>query len=186
MITAGGRSSRFGADKLRQQFDGIPLLRRVADSLQDCPQRLLVAPDERYRALLDWPRQADLIPNCGPIGGLYTALETVTTPWLAFAAGDMPHLVVDYWRLLASWRVPCRGAVVAENADGQLEPLAALYHRSALPYLEAQLEHDQFAMQALLEALPLVRVRWAVLERLGQGIFWNVNYAYQLGAQRSR
>ncbi|MFC6666290.1 NTP transferase domain-containing protein [Deinococcus radiopugnans] len=39
-----GRSSRFGSDKALALLDGQPLLRHVADSLQACPTRLLIAP----------------------------------------------------------------------------------------------------------------------------------------------
>ena len=75
-ITAGGQSRRFGQDKALYELDGVPLLNRVADSLQHASPRLLVAPAGRYR-LDGWQTVPDLRPGQGPLAGLETALTAL-------------------------------------------------------------------------------------------------------------
>ena len=129
-ITAGGQSRRFGQDKALYAVQGVPLLNRVAASLEAFAPRLLIAPEGRY-TLEGWTNHADLRPGEGPLAGLETALsvlaahtletqatkphtmntqaladQTAARPfpaprWLAFAAVDLPNLTARYWQLLA-------------------------------------------------------------------------------------
>ncbi len=129
-ITAGGQSRRFGQDKALYAVQGVPLLNRVAASLEAFAPRLLIAPEGRY-TLEGWTNHADLRPGEGPLAGLETALsvlaahtletqatkphtmntqalaeQTAARPfpaprWLAFTAVDLPNLTARYWQLLA-------------------------------------------------------------------------------------
>ena len=55
-ITAGGQSRRFGQDKALYKVGGLPLLHRVAASLDSFAPRMLIAPAGKYRASGSLPR----------------------------------------------------------------------------------------------------------------------------------
>lgn len=70
-VLAGGRASRFGADKANAHVGGRPLIRHVADALAACTQDLVVCGRSwgGLQALDDVPAA-----GLGPMGGLAAAL----------------------------------------------------------------------------------------------------------------
>ncbi len=130
-ITAGGRSSRFGADKALALLHGRTLLSHVAGSLQDCPARLLIAPAGKY-VLDGWKVIPDTRPGEGPLAGLEAALRHTTTGWLAFTGVDLPALTPDFWATLARARTPDALAVLPLDRERRPQPLAGLYRRELL------------------------------------------------------
>ncbi|CAM3892091.1 molybdenum cofactor guanylyltransferase [Deinococcus frigens] len=130
-ITAGGRSSRFGSDKALALLRGQPLLRHVADSLQDCPIRILIAPAGKY-VLDGWETISDTRPGEGPLAGLEAALSHTTSDWLAFTGVDLPGLTPEFWAALARERTPQALAVLPLDKEGRPQPLAGLYCRELL------------------------------------------------------
>ncbi|MDQ3398630.1 MAG: NTP transferase domain-containing protein [Deinococcota bacterium] len=191
VISAGGKSRRFGRDKALEPLAGYPLIQHVAASLGGFPHRLILCSHDRYD-FLGWPRALDLIEAKGPLGGLYTAIHHSATPWLAFAAADMPFLTADYWRVMAGFvadasvsKVTCQ-AVIARGPDGRLQPLAGLYHRSLLPSITTRLQAGGAGAELSLLALlkhaiiddAVYEVPWEALLAQAGGqahYFYNIN-----------
>jgi molybdenum cofactor guanylyltransferase len=81
-ILAGGRSQRMGRDKSR-----LPLGRKT-----------MLAQIQATANSTGWPVRLisrDLVPGCGPMGGIHTALQTTLRDAVLFLACDMPLLEVD-------------------------------------------------------------------------------------------
>src|SRR6185503_3666403 len=78
-ILAGGLSARIGRDKARLRLGRRTLLGHVrANASQSgLPVRVL---------------RKDLIPRCGPLGGIYSALRTTQHSAVLFLACDMPFV----------------------------------------------------------------------------------------------
>lgn len=185
VIQAGGRSSRMGQDKALMSFRGQPLITRLVSRLRmgaaDNPPGYKLAivtnyPDD-YR-FLEVPLYADLLPGAGPLGGLLTALEVSPSPVIAVVACDMPFLNPQL--LLAQWALLLNedaDVVIPRLPDG-LEPLHAVYRRSAcLPAVRAALGAGERKMIAWF---PAVRVREMTLQEIsaidpGGLSFTNVN-----------
>jgi len=171
-VLCGGRSRRFGADKALHVVGGRTLLERTLDSLAPVSERLLVG-----RAYpVDGARFVpDRRPGQGPLGGLETALQAASRPWLALAACDLPCLRPAFWRLLCA-HAGEEGAVVVRGPQGRLEPLAALYHRALLTDVSARLDEGLLDMQGLLRAVPAVVLEHATVEAAcGAAVLRNVN-----------
>lgn len=171
-VLCGGRSSRFGADKALHVVAGRTLLERALASLAPARERLLVG--RRYP--VEGARHVtDLRPGLGPLAGLESALVAASEPWIALAACDLPCLTPAYWRLLCARARPERVVVVCGPED-RLEPLAALYPRSALPHVSARLDRGLRDLQGLLRELPAVAVpRTEVEAACGPAVLHNVN-----------
>lgn len=151
-VLAGGRSSRFGADKARALLAGRPLLAHAAASLPAPAELLLVAarPYPDLAALVGARQVRDA--GGAPLAGVAAALAEARWPWLAVVACDLPHLTPDFWRLLLARTAGAR-AVAVRHEDGRWEPLAALYHRDALAVAEARLARGERSLQGLLGAV---------------------------------
>ena len=105
-ILAGGRARRLGGRSKALLSIGdqriidhqIAVLRTVADELA------IVAPDtDRYGAL-GVPVWADVIPDSGPLGGIYTALVNATSSHMLVVASDMPFVTASFLK------IPCGSA----------------------------------------------------------------------------
>lgn len=175
-VTAGGQSRRFGSDKALALWQGQPLLNHVAGSLNAAPERLLIAPTGRY-SLQGWTEIADGRPGEGPLAGLETALLSSQREWVALTGVDLPTLTAAYWHQLAAARTAHSLSVQAADAQGQPQPLAALYHRDLLPYITALLDSGE---RRLRLACPPERV--VVLHSLPARFFRNINRPEDLAA----
>ncbi|AWN23329.1 molybdenum cofactor guanylyltransferase [Deinococcus irradiatisoli] len=186
IITAGGASRRFGSDKALARLGGVTLLQRVAHSLSGGHPKLIVAPPGRYDLaalhLTDWQTVPDTRPGEGPLAGLEAGLSVLAPGrWAAYAAVDLPHLTPAFWGRLASFIQPQAQAVVGHSQDGRAQPLAALYHASALGEVTALLDDGERRILALLRQLDTVKVTWDDLKAAAPQAYRNVNTPADLG-----
>jgi molybdopterin-guanine dinucleotide biosynthesis protein A len=145
----------------------------VLDSLTGASERFIVA--NRPYPEFGLPCYADLRPGAGSLSGLHSALVHAECEWLALAACDLPSLTPAYWQLLGEARSTAP-VVVAQNAEGALEPLAAFYHRSLLGVVERQLDAGDFALHRLCQRARARVIRWEELrEHVPEPLFLNAN-----------
>jgi molybdopterin-guanine dinucleotide biosynthesis protein A len=125
IILAGGRSSRFGRDKLAEPIEGRPLLDHAIEAVRPVARRILVvvAPGAAPPVPADVGMVHDPAPFEGPLAGLLAGLGAATDPVVLAIGGDTPGLVVavieSMRRALDSAAVD---AVVLEDA-GRARPL---------------------------------------------------------------
>ncbi|MBV8171586.1 MAG: molybdenum cofactor guanylyltransferase [Candidatus Eremiobacteraeota bacterium] len=139
VLLAGGPATRLPG-KLALDVAGEPMLarsfRRLTATGLPCviSARTPLAP-EIAAALGDVSVVLDELADAGPLSGLLSAARRVQTPLLFAAAADMPNLSADFAERLVSAYDGARDrpdAVLPTWSDGHVEPLAALYDRSAL------------------------------------------------------
>jgi molybdopterin-guanine dinucleotide biosynthesis protein A len=100
------------------------------------------------------------MPDRGPLGGLWTALDHAKCDWVLIVAVDMPDLTPELLRGLAEAAVASTAdAVVAETGRG-LHPLCAAYHRRLLPAAEAGVRQNLLKMHDFLSTIRVQR--WPV------------------------
>ena len=96
VVLAGGRSSRFGRDKLAEPFDGRPLLHHAIAAVQAVAGEIVVvvAPGDEPAV----PEGARIVHDAaafeGPLAGLSAGLEALDADIerVIVVAGDMPTL----------------------------------------------------------------------------------------------
>jgi molybdenum cofactor guanylyltransferase len=180
VLLAGGSSSRMGTDKaglvLPGEPAGAPLARRVANLLRQACGEVLVASGDGRR--LDWlglPQVADEMPGAGPLAGIVAGLAGASTDLVAVVAVDMPFASPAVLRLLAKqWHG--QDAVVPRSEAG-LEPLHAIYVRSAEPLLRKALESGERSVRRALGRMDVLVVQpdeWRAADPSGR-FAWNVN-----------
>ncbi|MDY6879050.1 MAG: molybdenum cofactor guanylyltransferase [Desulfatiglans sp.] len=162
VILAGGKSSRFGRNKALEKIDGIPLIEKVIDVMGSLFKHLMISTNtpEDY-SYLNLPMHEDLIQGLGPLGGIYTALETMKQEGGFVVACDMPYLNGDLIRHM----VEIRGDfdVVVPKIDWKVEPLHCLYKKSCLPAIKRSIESGSYQ---ILHFFSEVSVRYVGAEEL--------------------
>jgi molybdopterin-guanine dinucleotide biosynthesis protein A len=97
VVLAGGRSSRFGRDKLAEPYGGRPLLQHPVSRLLEVCDRVIVvlAPDAEEPTMpagLQVAFTRDAVEGEGPLRGLSAGLGVANAEWVVLAGGDMPDL----------------------------------------------------------------------------------------------
>jgi molybdopterin-guanine dinucleotide biosynthesis protein A len=137
-ILAGGQSSRLGKDKTRVRLGRRTLLGHIRTAVSAAGLRAKV-------------QRRDIVPRCGPIGGMYTALKSVTAPAVLFLACDMafvsPELLVE---LVATHRRTGRPVFVEQR---RRRGFPCIVRRSDLGKIGQLIAAKEWSIQALSRAL---------------------------------
>lgn len=168
-----------GQDKALLPFLGEPLIHRVMKRLEPVADEILVTTNqpEMYR-FLDVPLFSDIRPNCGALGGLFTALSSAMYLLVGVIACDMPFasatIIEHACNLLGS---PEFDVVLPSTIQG-LEPLHAVYRKkTCLPEIELALEAGE---RKVISWIDRVQVRLLSTEEITEldpsgTAFWNLN-----------
>lgn len=155
IVLAGGASRRMGRDKAVLDIGGLPLLRHVVARLRTVVQDVTVVGPQTLEALNVPARIVpDEIPGHGPVAGLVTGLRAVASEWAVVVACDMPLLspaLLD--RMCERARTDREADVIVVETTRGIEPLHAVYRRTALPIAAGYLDSGQRSMRGLLAAL---------------------------------
>jgi molybdopterin-guanine dinucleotide biosynthesis protein A len=173
-----------GQEKALIDFEGRPLVLRVADGLAQMADPVLLATGDPGRlGPLGYREVADAIADCGPLGGLVAGLEASPHALMAVVAVDMPYLSPELLGLLASlWQG--EAAVVPMGETGR-EPLHAVYSTGALPALQGALADGRYGLRQLLSALAVREVdasQWAGRD-IDPRFAFNINRPEDLGVR---
>jgi molybdopterin-guanine dinucleotide biosynthesis protein A len=170
VILAGGRSSRFGRDKLVEAIDGRSLLLRAIDGVVPLATEILVvaAPDATPAVPEGVTLVHDPVAFEGPLAGLLAGLRVATEPVVLVVGGDMPSLVgAVLASMLAALHEPGIDAVVLEH-DGRSRPLPmALRREPALATGDRLFRAGERRLRGLPEALAtrtLPEATWRTLD----------------------
>ncbi|MFN8413540.1 MAG: molybdenum cofactor guanylyltransferase [Anaerolineales bacterium] len=179
VIQAGGQSSRMGEDKALKPFLGRPLIQRVIDRLVSIADEMIVTTNRPAEyGFLKMRLVSDLKPGRGALGGLYTALASAASEFVAVVACDMPFVSQSFFEGAIKLMVEEDADVVIAKTDEGYEPFHALYRREAcLSAIEAAIEADQWKVIAWF---PQVKVRILSQDEVKgfdpSGLcFWNLN-----------
>lgn len=167
-VLAGGASRRMGRSKAALMIGGEPLVRRVVARLRVAlPEVVLVGPRELGWLVPGARVIADAVPGMGPLAGLISVLRAVATEQVFLAGCDMPFIIPALVRemLARAESAPDADAVVLRTSGGR-EQLHAIYRRSCLAPAEAQLEHGERALRALLDGVRVTDLQADIAARL--------------------
>ena len=178
IVLAGGRSRRYGSDKLEARVGDTRLLDRAVAALASVATEIVVvvAPGgERSLAPVTVPIRivADPMPYGGPLVGLLTGLTVVAQPLVIVAGGDMPALNPEVLTLMIRRLAfePGTAAVVLRSR-GRLVPLPAAVRTGAATDVARRLVGDgERRLRSLFERLPtriLDEADWRPLDPEGE------------------
>lgn len=137
-----------GTDKSFVLLNGKPLLQHVIERVSELKLPVMLIANEREKySEFGLPVFADIIPNAGSLGGIYTALrqgDDEHTRTLCVAC-DMPFLNPLLLRSLIeqSWAFDA----VVPFVDGTAHGLHAVYSPSCLPIMSLQIESGDLTIQ---------------------------------------
>ena len=157
VILCGGKSRRMGTDKAMLTLDGLPFLEHISHDLSGFNELLISLDSTENHPQIKLPAIADIYPNCGPMGGIHTALSCCRSDALLTLSCDLPLFRRGLGEYLCSLFTTDMDAVVPKTSDGRVHPLCAVYGKTALPVFERLLNSGNFRMR---DALADLRVKY--------------------------
>ena len=175
IVLAGGRSSRFGSDKLAARYGDSTVLDRAVAAVGSVASEVIVvlAPgDDRPLPATSVPvqRAIDPEPFGGPLVGLLAGLEAAREPVALVVGGDMPTLAPDVLRMMIGLLLASEGtrdaAVLVQR--GEMRPLPCAIRNGAATQAARHLlgEGDRSLLSLIrsLSALLVAESDWRPLD----------------------
>ncbi|MBI5290176.1 MAG: molybdenum cofactor guanylyltransferase [Chloroflexi bacterium] len=189
VVLAGGYSSRLGGSKPSVEVAGMPLLQYALTALGSMVDEVVItiAPDQTLPSLRSDVQVVvceDLLPDRGPLTGIFTGLQCARSEYAIVIPCDAPFIEPELLRLLLDSRHG-HDAVIPV-VDGRPDVMLGVYRKTCIPALERALNSDDFAVSAFLRHL---RVCYIDEEQLREAdgmlrSFFNVNSREQLATAR--
>jgi molybdopterin-guanine dinucleotide biosynthesis protein A len=192
IVLAGGRSTRFGGDKLAALVAGRPLLHRAIHAVAEVADEVVVvlAPDapapnlpERLATPIVIAR--DVVAGSGPLAGLAAGLSTASHPRALLVAGDQPFLRVAVLRALLDelggpGRPDAADVVALEDGDSLWPFPVGLRVETVRPEAERALAEAErapagadlrlFTLFGRLRVARVPEARWRALDPRGDSL----------------
>jgi molybdopterin-guanine dinucleotide biosynthesis protein A len=153
IVLVGGKSTRFGRDKLREPIGdtGEPLVRRPISALRAVfgPRVKLVGECHPGVASLADGVLPDAYPGVGPIGGIVASLLAWGGPVFVLA-GDMPGVSAIEVRKMVVVAETAGGWIAVLAVSDRVHPCAGIYSQASLPILSDCLKRGEYRLSAAL------------------------------------
>jgi len=188
VIQAGGKSTRMGGQpKALLEVGGRTIIERALDAVAAVLDDVLIVTNtpELY-AFLGLRTVADVHPDHGSLGGIYSGLTAAAGDAVFTVACDMPFLHPAVVRLVVERA--CEGDVVVPCVDGQLETMHAVYAKSCLPHIKGLLIEHRLRIVDFFDRVRVVEIAGPEIARIRDPalVFMNVNTPEELACARAR
>lgn len=158
IILCGGLSTRMGSDKAFLPFGDTTLLNYQIARFRPYFSNIYVSVpkhEERpvdYTKLCGCPSIEDTFSQIGPLGGLYSCLDSTPEDMLFFAPVDAPFtdpkLALDMCGQLET--ETDKYACIIRDPDGHIQPLFAAYTKKCLPLIKELISQNTYRLRLLL------------------------------------
>lgn len=176
VILAGGQSSRMGTDKALLEFEGEPLIQRLAQRFTAWFEQVVIVTNspETY-AFLGLPMVSDRIAGLGPLGGLEAGLSASRFEHAFFCAVDMPFVSEGLVRQMLA--LAPGYAIVVPVLDGEFEPMHTVYSKGCLPAISRNLDARRLRLISIFDEVRRRDVTEPEIRPFGdpERLFFNCN-----------
>ncbi len=179
-ILAGGAASRFGGKpKGLEHVGGERILDRVTRSMQAALGELplLIANAEDAGTWLEGLTVVqDVIPDCGTMSGLYTAVTQHESP-VFIMAWDMPFITTELIETVAGGANGYDVFLPASTGPQEMEPLCGVYRPACAKAIRKSMEDEDYRATGFHELVNAGTLPIAEVEKFGKPdtLFFNVN-----------
>jgi molybdenum cofactor guanylyltransferase len=148
IILAGGQSRRMGIEKGLVQFGDQPLIQRAISVLKENCSEILISANSSSYNHLELKVIPDLIPDSGPMGGIYSCLMTSGNRKNLVLSCDMPFIKPGIFRVLAH-HIGDALICVPWHEGEHFEPLCGIYLKDCLPGMKDFIDNKNYKLPEL-------------------------------------
>jgi molybdopterin-guanine dinucleotide biosynthesis protein A len=180
IILAGGKSLRFGHDKISEKFGTASLLEHVISRVDPLSKKIFIvtAKERSFGQLAKHPKinvVSDILPGQGSLGGIYTGLVNSDSFHNLVVAADMPFLSEPLLKYMV--KVADGFDFILPHIKEWYEPLHAIYSKNCVGPIKSILEQGN---KVIVELFNYVKVRYVEAEEVDRFdpkhlSFFNIN-----------
>jgi molybdopterin-guanine dinucleotide biosynthesis protein A len=142
-----------GSEKGLVMYKGKTFIQWILEAVTPVCDSIYLITNNKAYASYNHPLIRDVIPEKGPVGGIYTALKHSSTPWNLILSCDVPMLTTDVLQNHLLNKLP--DTAISYLSDGrQNSPLIGLYAQHLVGDFEKALRKDHLKLLDLIHALP--------------------------------
>jgi len=175
-ILVGGKSRRFGTDKALLRIGDKWMVDALTDELKKLFGNVLLISDQsdKFDFFQD-PVIKDVVPDKGPLGGLYTALLNTSSEYIFLCACDLLLLNKDIISYMFQ-RLNRQDALIPIH-DRKIEPTAAFYSRNCLSYAAKSLESGSLNIRSFFDQIEVefINFKDVFSDEVIEDCFFNIN-----------
>ena len=173
IVLAGGRSSRFGEDKALARVRGTRMIEKAIRLLEalDLEPTVITSAARDY-SFLRCRIERDLIPNKGPLGGIYTACCLFKDYALLILVCDMPLLTKPVLRMLMENHHEQQWVTVFDDPQGRIQPFPGIYESNLSSLIFEQIQTDRLSAGEFLKSISKLKMMGSCFNT---EVFSNVN-----------
>ncbi|RPD36351.1 hypothetical protein HWHPT5561_01955 [Petrotoga sp. HWH.PT.55.6.1] len=160
-----------------ETINGRPLIEQIVEGLKNAFEKVYIIGNvKEYVFLQDVFFCEDIIPNKGPLGGLLTGLTCSDSDYNFLTACDMPFLTSEFFEFVNLQKKDYD--VLVPEYNSYLEPLAAVYSKKCLPFINASLKNDQLKLKSFFPKVKVRIIKETIIREIGEPekLFFNINY----------
>lgn len=176
VVLAGGKSSRFGTNKALAVWSDETLLQHAINRLRPLCGELLISGDAANYPNIDETFVADVVAEAGPLGGIFSVMQQVKTPYMLCLTCDMPLIGDEVLEAMIS-TADAEEVICHTHQDGWIEPFPLLMSVSIAPQIELCLKNERRSLQWLIKRC---RSRLILLTEGQEPQFYNINHRVDL------
>ncbi len=158
-LLAGGNSKRMGLDKSLLIIEKKTLIELITLQLLETFEQVIIITNKRLKPIisnvfnkyLSVNVHEDLIPDKGPMGGLYTAFNLIKDDVFFLTACDIAIINRNTIELMREFIKDYD--VISPKMKNKYEPMFAFYSRSAFQIVTVNIKEEKLSMQKLLAEL---------------------------------
>ncbi|WP_018924298.1 molybdenum cofactor guanylyltransferase [Salsuginibacillus kocurii] len=185
IVLAGGKSSRYGKDKMFETYQAEPLYQKSIRALTENDiQSVYLSTNDKLAPFFEFPDEFILTEDdeyLGPLPALYQALLQINGEWewLFLLASDLPYISPAFVAKLKAAAAHSSSQVIVPVADDQIQPLHSCYHKSCFPIIE-ELVHNKIGgmrplfNEAATDYLPFDET-WKDFHNINRPADWDKN-----------
>ena len=153
VILAGGKSRRMGRDKAELTLNGVRFLDKLVWELSGFEELWISVDDERRHPGIYYPMVSDAFGDCGPLGGICSALMVCQADALVVVSCDVPLFSAGLAKKLCDCLEGGGDAAIAVTEDEREHPLCGVYKKSCLEVFETCIKKQDYKMRNALKML---------------------------------
>jgi molybdopterin-guanine dinucleotide biosynthesis protein A len=178
-IMAGGQGRRFGEDKSLYIYRGKTLIEHVLGVLDQVFDRVTIAANEPEKySFLNKTLYQDIIPNLGPLGGIYTALKNSAGKPVFISGCDTPFITPEFLNYLVNRFNDTKSDICIPLINDMYEPLHAVYSPTCIEAIEELIQQRKSQVYAFYDKVTIEKITSEDLEHIDswERNFYNINY----------
>ena len=180
IVLAGGKSSRMGADKGFIDLNGSSFMARILENVTPMVHKTIIVSNDPSYDVFNVKRVSDIIPDSGPLAGIFTGLFYSESEVNLILSCDVPLINGTILNTLMEG-YDAKSDVTQLQSQGKTMPLIALYKKQCMhPCLESLKKGER----RLTTVVRQLKTKTIVLEANLEPLVRNINTLDELKAIR--